>query len=55
MGKQGVPVCHSCEQELGIDVEAVMELTGKILEQDNEIHILTPGAEKILRRLFERG
>ena len=55
MGEQGIPVCRNCEQELGIDVEAVLELKGRILEKENEIHILVPGAEKILRRLFERG
>ena len=54
MGDHGIPVCRHCEQELGIDVEAVMELKGKILEKNNEVHILIPGAEKILRRLFER-
>lgn len=53
--EMGVPMCSYCKQELGIDGEAVIELTGKILEQNNEIHILIPGAEKILRKLFERG
>ena len=51
----GVPMCLHCIQELGIDGEAIIELTGKILEQSNEIHILIPGAEKTLRKLFERG
>ena len=55
MGEQGIPVCRNCEQALGVDVEAGLELKGKILEADNEIHVLVPGAEKILRRLFERG
>jgi len=54
LDEMGVPMCLNCKQELGIDAEAVIELYGKILEQDNEIHILVPGAEKILRKLFER-
>ena len=54
VGEHGIPICRNCEQELDIDVEAVLELKGKILDQDNEVHVLVPGAEKILRRLFER-
>ena len=56
MEKQGgFPTCLYCKKELEIDGEAVMGLIGKILDQNNEIHILVPGAEKILHRLFERG
>ena len=55
MDEMGVPMCLYCKQELGIDIEAVIELYGKILEQEDEVHILVPGAEKILRKMFERG
>ena len=55
LDEMGVPMCLNCKQELGIDIEAVIELYGKILEQVNEVHILVPGAEKILRKMFERG
>ena len=50
----GMPMCFSCKQDLGVDIDAVIELRGKILDQDNEVHVLVPGAEKFLRRLFER-
>ena len=54
LDEMGVPTCRHCKQELGIDMEAVLDLMGEILDRDLEIHILVPGAEKILRRLFER-
>ena len=54
LDEMGVPTCRPCKNELDIDMEAVIDLMGKILEQDFEIHILVPGAEKFLRRLFER-
>ena len=41
-------------KELGVDMGAVLDLMGDILEEDHEIHILVSGAEKVLRRLFER-
>lgn len=55
IGDRNVPTCPHCIKELEVDVGAVIELMGKILEEENEVHILVPGAEKILRRLFERG